>query len=572
MEELVQRLVVDFPQNPAVISRALRKLSDEHWPDFLTSSLSVLAEGVASHGGRYLVSLLLRENALHGALCDPALLTISQAADIARLALVVDPHFGVEFARRLTSLEAINEQEAERILKIVEEVSDSMRIRPSLVPLLHHPNRRIRSKAALLIGRSNRNPELAEEQVSDEDARVRANAVEALWGIDDPACAAFFHEAARDRHQRVAGNAIVGLYKLHDVSSIRLLHELADRPSLDWQITAAWAIGITGSPRFQPALTRLMNAGDPHLRQHAVRSLSRIRQASRNSQLAGAFAISLWPQSSDRKGSTKLIATVGAGTESHVPNLPPTEFLLREGGQWILDYSVEEHSAPPALTVGFLIPGTGDSADPALLAYLDRKRHADQWCVQHYATEASQEITHTRIQFTNDAVTIGRSIGNDERVITPPQGLAGTLNTMMTAMTGAIPEASGAVPGSRHIICVSSASVPGDSVFGAVKTVAARARRGMVSVHAIMPPDGAGAQFFEELCRDTGGGFYRVSGNDDIPAALERIQVSLLDRYEISFTPTNPEAQDLIVQICSQLGYGEATITASPSSNAARDS
>lgn len=555
----------------------MRKLADENWRDFLSASLSVLADGVVSHGARYLVSLLLRKNPLHGALCDPALLSISQAAAITRLALMVEPRFVIDFARRLTSLEAINEQEAERILTIVEEVSDSMRVRPSFAPLLHHPNHRIRSKAALLIGRSNGNPELAGEQLSDEDARVRANAVEALWGSGDPVCSAVFYDAARDPHQRIAGNAIVGLYILHHVSSIRLLHELADRPSLAWQITAAWAMGITGSPRFQPVLTRLINAGDPQLRQQAIRSLSRIRQTCRTSQLAGAFAIALWPDTlwsdhGDRECSTKLIATVGTGRESHVPNLLPTEFLLLEGEQWILDYSVVEHSAAPAMAVGFLIPGIRHAADPALMEQLEQKRPADQWCVQRYDTEASQEITSARIQFTRDAVALGKSIAENAPGSTPPQGLAGAFNTMLGAIIGAI---VAAVPGSRHMICVSSASslpISSDDVFDDAKAAATRARRGKVSIHAIVPPDGAGTLFFEALCRDTGGGFYRISHPDEIPAVLQRIRVSLLDRYEISFTRTNREVQNLTVRICSPRGYGEAKVIASPSLCAARGS
>ena len=578
----------------------MRKLADENWPDFLSASLTVLADSVESHGVRYLVSLLLRGSALHGALCNPALFSISQAAAVARLILVVEPRFGVDFARRLTSIEAINDQEAERILTIIEEVSDSMGVRPSFAPLLHHPNRRIRSKAALLIGRLNRNPGLAEEQLSDEDARVRANAVEALWGSDDLGCAAFFYDAARDTHQRVAGNAIVGLYMLHQVSSIRLLHELADRPSLAWQITAAWAMGITGSPRFQPALTRLMSVGDPQLRQHAIRSLSRIRQTCRTSQLAGSFAIALWPDTrwsdrGDRECLTKLIAKVGTDKESHVPNLLPTEFLLLEGEQSILDFSIVEHSAPPAMAVGFLIPGIPHAADPVLMEYLDQKRPADQWCVHRYSTEASLdprpspmgpaspqsgvlglkgpelEIAPARVQFTirftSDTVALGKAIADDAPGSTPHEGLAGAFNAMVEAVV--------AVPSSRHLICMTSASsVPASAgdVFDDLKAAATRARRGKVAIHAIVPANGAGARFFEALCRDTGGGFYPISHTDEIPAILQRIQVSLFDRYEISFSRTNPEAQDLTVRICSPRGYGEAEITASPSLCAARDS
>ena len=39
MDELVQKLVADFPQNPAVMSRTLRKLSEENWPDFTDPNL-----------------------------------------------------------------------------------------------------------------------------------------------------------------------------------------------------------------------------------------------------------------------------------------------------------------------------------------------------------------------------------------------------------------------------------------------------------------------------------------------------------------------------------------------------
>ena len=156
---------------------------------------------------------------------------------------------------------------------------------------------------------------------------------------------------------------------------------------------------------------------------------------------------------------------------------------------------------------------------------------------------------------------LGKSIADDAPGSAPLQGLAGSFNAMVGAVV--------AIPGSRHLICVSSAAGGG---FDELKASADRARRGEVAVHAIVPPDCAGTLFFEALCRDTGGGFYPISGPDEIPAILQRIQVSLFDRYEISFSRTNPEVQDLTVRICSPRGYGEAKVTASPSLRAARDS
>src|SRR6185295_8336122 len=282
MEELLYELVASFESNPSVKGRTLRELADQDWNQFTAASLSALAEDSESHGARYLVALLLRGDTLAQAICDPTSFSISQAAAVTRLATSVDTQFDIELARRLTSSSGIEEHEAERILKILEEASGRSRLQPFLAQLLTHPNARIRSKAALLIGRYNRNPGWASEQQSNEDSRVRANAVEALWELEDCDCAAFFQEAALDPNPRVAGNAIVGLYKLRDTTAIRKLHDLSNLPGLEWQVTAAWAMGETGNPHFQPTLKRLMTAGDPKLRQHAVRALSRIRQASRS--------------------------------------------------------------------------------------------------------------------------------------------------------------------------------------------------------------------------------------------------------------------------------------------------
>jgi len=54
-------------------------------------------------------------------------------------------------------------------------------ILPLIVRLTDHPDAKVRSKAALLVGRGK--PELGwvRSQLAQQDARVRANAVEALW-------------------------------------------------------------------------------------------------------------------------------------------------------------------------------------------------------------------------------------------------------------------------------------------------------------------------------------------------------------------------------------------------------
>jgi HEAT repeat protein len=552
MEELVQQLVAGFAKNYLAYGRNLRELADRNWGDFTRACLTILAEGTDSQGTRFLVTLLTRDETLTGALSDPTLFSIKQAADIAKFALVVDPQFDLDLARPLTSSPPMDEALTERVLSILEAIGDSRRLRPFLVPLLTHASGRIRSKTALLIGRSIRNPELTEDQLSDQDVRVRANAVEALWGADDPACKSFLQEAARDPNARVAGNAVIGLYKLGDPSSILLLHDFAKRTDPAGQATAAWAMAETGNPRFRTELTRLVGSGDPRLRHHALRGLSGIRRATQVSQLAGTLTVLLWKQIATPDGRTVLAATVASNEKSHVPGLPLTEIVLLEGKEPVSDYSVVEHLAPPILVVGFAIPATLQSASLGLHECLAEKRFSDQWCLQRYtdtetsapSVAAGRDSGQKRVQFTNHGGALARSIDETAPSEELPEGLGGAILSLAGA--------NAAVSGPRHLICISGQSQ------------IARAPTDGVIVHGIALPDSSDAAFLEELCQETGGGFYGISETDEIPAILKRIQTSLRHRYEIVFRPTNLDVQNFSLQIYSNHGYGEAKVITSP--------
>ena len=97
-------------------------------------------------------------------------------------------------------------------MEILGEISDRILILPSLMRLLRNANPHLRSKAALMIGRGSRSLTWAKRRLTDSDTRVRANAVEALWGMDTPEARELLDAASRDGNNRVAGNAWLGLY------------------------------------------------------------------------------------------------------------------------------------------------------------------------------------------------------------------------------------------------------------------------------------------------------------------------------------------------------------------------
>src|SRR5205085_1468063 len=111
-----------------------------------------------------------------------------------------------------------NVEQHARLMEILAAISDGARIFPSLVRLLRHPNPHIRSKAVLMIGRGNRSPKWVRQRLADTDSRIRANAAEALWGVNNDEAREILQSLVHDSNNRVAGNAILGLYRLGDCS------------------------------------------------------------------------------------------------------------------------------------------------------------------------------------------------------------------------------------------------------------------------------------------------------------------------------------------------------------------
>jgi hypothetical protein len=123
----------------------------------------------------------------------------------------VDSQFDVRLLRSLIHKNgSTSNQELERIagsaagirlLEIMSEVSDGTHLLSTVMRLMSHPDPRVRSKAALLVGRSNKNHKWVQERLGESDARVRANAVESLWGADNAGSRAVFWSALGDEHE-----------------------------------------------------------------------------------------------------------------------------------------------------------------------------------------------------------------------------------------------------------------------------------------------------------------------------------------------------------------------------------
>jgi hypothetical protein len=567
MVDNVRELVSAFDTNPSAAGRGLRELAKRNPGKFAAAAVAHLAEVKDSHGYRYLVFMLLGEESLVNAICSPTFLSIPQAITVTRLALFADPQFDLKLAEQFGGL-STEDPEAMRSLTILAEVSGTGRLRPFQTDLLSHPNAHVRSKAALLLGRSRTNPNWVGDQLLDDDARVRANAVEALWDTDDPACLQFFRSVVGDVNGRVVTNALVGMYRHDDISSIQKLQQMADNADVSWQIRAAWAMGMTGDVRFLGSLTRLMCAGDPKLRWHAIRATAAIRRAIQRAKLAGDLSITIAPRVGTPDGRARLATIVTAPDGSSVPDLHGTDFFLSQAGTPVLDFEVSKSQAVPLLSVGFAIPGGLEATDSlragiesGLRVCLLQKRPFDQWAIQRYASDRPDQ-TQEPIQFTGSRSVLEGLITDNVVGKPPVSGLAEAVSALLNIATS--------LSGSRHLVCVGSPN-PGYqqnyTALLAIRSVAAR-----VAVHGIVAPECKDPGSLEKLCHATGGGFHRMASNDEIPDVLQRVYRFLLSSYEISYRSVNDQPGELTLQIHSMKGFGEATINVSPSSYGASDS
>jgi len=228
----------------------------------------------------YVLTLLMGRGLLPP--CDPAIATLDQEVAVCRLALELGQQLEKKLVFRLLEClgrEGGNLAVAERALQVLDKISDAARLTPVLINLLRHENQRLRSKAALMLIRATRNPRTAEALLGEDDARVRANAVEALWDVKTPEARAVMRQAMKDPNNRVFGNGVLELVKLADPEAIEALRRAAASADPRFRSTAAWVMGASGDAGFLTQLAAMIRDTDADVRRSVFRAISALKRA-----------------------------------------------------------------------------------------------------------------------------------------------------------------------------------------------------------------------------------------------------------------------------------------------------
>jgi hypothetical protein len=279
----LQGLVDDFQSSSAMFKRDMRRMLEKDSAGFLQSACRILKTSTKGPGAAYLIELLWSNPVMVSGLTDPTLLPLDTAIRFAKEWMKYDSMLDIKllhmgFPSEATTVQSIDIVRAKRVLAIVSELPACRHILLPLVNLLHSPDPKVRSKAASLYGRTSQNADWVRKRLQEVDARVRANAVESLWGTDSDSARAVLKEASRDHHHRVAANALVGLHRIGAYDVTASLQKMAHSEDPMGRAAAAFAMGQILHADFKPVLETLLKDPSPQVRSQALRSLIRMKR------------------------------------------------------------------------------------------------------------------------------------------------------------------------------------------------------------------------------------------------------------------------------------------------------
>jgi hypothetical protein len=537
----------------------IRDALEDNPGKFMREAVTLLKTGLQRTGTQHVLSLLVAADRVFDVLCDPAL-EDAEALEVARSAQRVDGAIDVTIARSLaqtmvTSEGPVGLSQAGRLMEILDGISDGIRILPSLVRLLRHTDERVRSKAVLLIGRGKRSTQWVRERLDESDPRVRANAVEALWGVDTVENRQLLRRMLEDRNNRVAGNAMLGLYRLGECSSIAAILKAAAHDAPVFRCTAAWVMGETGDPRFAGYLAGMMREPNPAVRKRAFAALARVKAFAADALQAPRCPTSgRWLPAEGQASCHRIAVAVSVPPTPDAKPLLPTHFAVYEEGRPVMDYKVIDRPVPEMLAIAFLIPaGASPHAvrwSDHLAALLPAKRPVDLWGSAFFLPEA---------------VGSGSPAGEGNLAYhSTPDAIAGHANRRLTAaectdvwrtLWAAIRGQGGATGvRQRRVVLFNHGRVAGSA--GTELLLSASAAQVSVQVISLCREPA-----LEEFCRKTGGHFALVESPAQIPGILADAHLSLFPRFEIQYPPLVPEARTITLKLRSPAGSGEVTLT-----------
>ncbi len=401
-------LEAEFAEAPLKVRKALQLWKTDDYPQFLAESAAYLKGTEDSPftklllstlrgDGRSLQELLLKEKPLEA---DEALRVLSLAAK-------ADPSYPVALlgilraeAERQSGL--YSPRELVRLLELLQSVVDMNALLPVLTPLCQHPDKQLRSKAVLLAAGPGRKAQMKVDGLGDLDHRVRANAVEALWGESDEEAIGVFLAALGDSHHRVMGNGLYGLYRAGSTMALSRIPAMLRQGDANRQMAAAWVMGKSADPRFLGCIETMLAVSAGRTRSNLLHAARAIEERKRRIQALPPLEVTAVCAERGKQGRVycAFIARSKDGERLRAEELRATDVMISDGGMRVDAARLEPRGSDDYSHVVLVLPARKGVDDPYAIKLIESaeealrgKRPHDSWAILKYEAvwEAAEE-------------------------------------------------------------------------------------------------------------------------------------------------------------------------------------
>lgn len=591
----ISKAIEAFPQNEQEAKKTLNGLASSDPAAFFAAGIRVAASSKPSGGLRYLILTMAKDKRLSIGLLDSSVCSLEEALAVTRAAAEAGAQLQATFEMALNkALQGqANPQKAERIGRILDVLAvtcDQNCWNSFQVELMAYPDKIVRAKAALLIGRSTRNVAWIARRLLDRDLRVQASAVEALWGLDAGETKPHFLSALKSSNNRVAANAAYGLYLSGDSGAPRVLLDLLRHNDPAFQLSALWAIGKTRDERFLAALSEYYKHVQGKLRLAAVGAMAKIRHREKTAQEAGQIQVHLSQAAAQADGLRRLALALSCHPARDLSGIKPAEFSLWENGTMVEDYQVRPANPQTALMAGFLAPWFASADQPyekalreGLRQCLCMKRRDDLWRIDRYLIEVHPQ-TGEKPQEPfpyDDALSTAElkaahgciaDAGLLTKAFALPAPLERAAANPLTALEREC-DAFSRHTGKRHAFLFLHASSGADLQQEAgVERLRRLAQEGNLVLHGVCPDMAGEWPLLRQACLSTPEGSFAETTLDGMVDALVDAYANLSSRLEVVYSLASPalasqeaapgaaQTASVKLKISSDRGYGEAEI------------
>ena len=584
----ISKAVQSFAGQEAAGKQELNRLAGADPVLFFAAGIRVLASAQPSEGSQYLIQTMAKDKRLSIGLLDPNVCTIQQAVAVTRAAAEAGAKLQATFEMALNkALQSHTSPDStERILRILDilaATSDQSCWNSFQVELMAYPDKMVRSKAALLIGRSTRNVAWIARRLLDRDPRVQASAVEALWGLNAEEARPHFLAALKSSNNRVAANAALGLYWSGDASAVRVLLDMLRGADPALQISALWAIGETKDERFLPALTEYYKQAAGKQRLATVGAMSKIRR-DKPAKPAGPLQIHISQAALQADGLRRLVFALSCHPARDLSHIKPNEFTVWEDGSLIENYQVRLASPPAVLMAGFVAPWFASVDDPYEKALregfaqcLAMKRRDDLWRIDRYSVEmnpaSAQGPAESLLPYDDSLITPELKAGYG---CLSDTGLLGKLIGMTAPHERAALDPLAAIQrqcdafakhgGKRHVFFflhdMSGFDLKQDAALQRLRGIA---QESSAVLHGICPDVAGQWSLLRDLCLSNPEGTFIQRKLDGLIDALVDVYANLSSRFEVSYSLPDHSAESeapakVKLRTSSSFGNGECEI------------